>query len=152
MGQMDRKRMSNKYRYELDALAGEENVSTLDQIMTFANPLVDAGKSMYSASQVNAAKKKRAEANNAAKAAMSETNPAGPLHQKAQQLDQEATAMEAKVGITSPQASLEAMRAAQASKSGMPTWGWVLLGGVGILGAGLITYKLASGGHGRYVK
>jgi hypothetical protein len=110
---------------------------------------------------VAAAKDARKKADLAKADALAEADPKGPLHQAAIKADTAAKVAEAKAAVYSSgdagasggdDVSTDSKGKDKGKKgghggggSGMPTWLWWALGGVGVMGAGFVTYKLVKG-------
>lgn len=107
---------------------------------------------------VAAAKDARKKADLAKADALAEADPKGPLHQAATKADMAAKVAEAKAAVytsgdsggsgdvsTSDSKGKDKGKGGHGGGSGMPTWLWWALGGVGVMGAGFVTYKLVKG-------
>lgn len=165
---MDHRRIARKYGRELDALSGDDGsnaklygglVSSLASgaAEIAANKQAADAKAKQDAinkANAEAAQSKRLEAQHAAINAQGEKDPYGPLHIKAQQLDVEAKALEAKAGSLSL-ATIDASKSSgRGGKSGSfsdSPYFWPAVG-VGVVAVGFVGYKLMSrGGRGGYM-
>jgi hypothetical protein len=156
------------YGHGLDVLSGDDVVYGDDSdVSLFSNILAEATKGvggMVAKSQADsAAKAKSKEYDDAAKVAadvrkqaslaaadaLAETDQNGPMHKKAASLDMAAKVAEAKAevlrgGGAPVDAGKSGKGAKAAASSGMPSWVLPAGIGVGVIGAGLLIYKLVS--------